>query len=229
MTDANTWGRVRTRSTALVGECPGHHLWSPRHDGRLLCPRERVLSIGQWIAPVSIGVGAVQAPTTTDHLYDDVPEPVLATEFVLFVEDDDDLRESCVELVTIVLERRCVGVGSYKQLVALGNEVLACTAAILDINLGPSQPSGIDATSGFATRDIGGGSCFSRVTPARIHSSSTPGESAMQRSSPNRSTLRTSGRWSRECPSDDLARPGGKACVARRIRRRGSQRGGDVC
>ena len=91
------------------------------------------------------GVEAVQAPTTTDHLYDDVPEPVLATEFVLFVEDDDDLRESCVELVTIVLERRCMGVGSYKELVALGNEVLACTAAILDINLGPSQPSGIDA------------------------------------------------------------------------------------
>jgi len=39
------------------------------------------------------GVEAVQAPTTTDHLYDDVPEPALATEFVLFVEDDDDLRE----------------------------------------------------------------------------------------------------------------------------------------
>ena len=69
----------------------------------------------------------------------------MAIEFVLFVEDDDDLRESCVELVTTVLERRCVGVGSYTELVALGNEVLTCVAAILDINLGPNQPSGIDA------------------------------------------------------------------------------------
>ena len=65
--------------------------------------------------------------------------------FVLFVEDDDDLRESCVELIIVVLERQCVGVGSYKELVALGNDVLGCDAAILDINLGPCQPSGIDA------------------------------------------------------------------------------------
>ena len=69
----------------------------------------------------------------------------MGTEFVLFVEDNDDLRETFVELITIVLERRCVGVGSYKELVALGNKVLACDAAILDINLGPNEPSGIDA------------------------------------------------------------------------------------
>ena len=65
--------------------------------------------------------------------------------FVLFVEDDHDLRETFVELVTVILERRCVGVGSYQEVVALGNGVLACAAAILDINLGPGQPSGIDA------------------------------------------------------------------------------------
>src|SRR6187431_3181328 len=73
------------------------------------------------------------------------PGAVMGTTFVLFVEDNDDLREIFVELITIVLERRCVGVGSYKELVALGNEVLACDAAILDINLGPHQPSGLDA------------------------------------------------------------------------------------
>ena len=69
----------------------------------------------------------------------------MSTTFVLFVEDNDDLRQTFVDLITIVLDRRCVGVGSYKELVALGNEVLACEAAILDINLGPNQPSGIDA------------------------------------------------------------------------------------
>jgi len=74
-----------------------------------------------------------------------LPESAVGTDFVLYVEDDDDLRDAVVELVTAVLERRCVGVGSYKELVALGNEVLACDAAILDINLGPNRKSGIDA------------------------------------------------------------------------------------
>jgi FixJ family two-component response regulator len=74
-----------------------------------------------------------------------VPESVRGTEFVLFVEDNDDLRELVVELVTAILKRRCVGVGSYDELVALGEEALGCSLAILDINLGPNRRSGIDA------------------------------------------------------------------------------------
>jgi ActR/RegA family two-component response regulator len=74
-----------------------------------------------------------------------VPESVMGTGFVLYVEDDDDLRELVVELVTVVLERRCVGVGSYEELVALGEEALGCSVAILDINLGPNRRSGLDA------------------------------------------------------------------------------------
>jgi len=61
------------------------------------------------------------------------------------VEDNDDLRESVVELVTLVLKRRCVGVGSYEELVALGEEAVGCSVAILDINLGPNRRSGLDA------------------------------------------------------------------------------------
>ena len=64
--------------------------------------------------------------------------------FVLFVEDSDDLRETFVELITVALVRPCIGVGSYREVVALGRDVLGCSAAILDINLGPGQPSGID-------------------------------------------------------------------------------------
>jgi DNA-binding NtrC family response regulator len=74
-----------------------------------------------------------------------VPASVMGTGFVLYVEDNDDLRELVVELVTVVLKHRCVGVGSYEELVALGEEALGCSVAILDINLGPNQPSGIDA------------------------------------------------------------------------------------
>ena len=69
----------------------------------------------------------------------------MGSTFVLFLEDNDDLRQSFVELVTVLHERRCVGVSSYDEVVALGPNVLACDAAILDINLGPNQPSGIDA------------------------------------------------------------------------------------
>ena len=73
------------------------------------------------------------------------PESLMGTQFVLFLEDNEDLRELVVELVTVVFERRCMGVGSYEELVALGEEALGCSVAILDINLGPNQRSGLDA------------------------------------------------------------------------------------
>ena len=66
-------------------------------------------------------------------------------EFVLFLEDDDDLRELFVKFVAVFLERACVAVASYDELVALGEDALKCRGAILDINLGPDRPSGIDA------------------------------------------------------------------------------------
>jgi len=72
-------------------------------------------------------------------------ESGMSTDFVLYVEDNDDLRELVGELVTVVLRRQCVGVGSYEELVALGDEVLGCGVAILDINLGGNRRSGIDA------------------------------------------------------------------------------------
>ena len=78
-------------------------------------------------------------------LSNDVPESVTGTEFVLHVEDNDDLRELVVELVTAVLKHRCVGVGSYEELVVLGQHVLGCSVAILDINLGSNRRSGLDA------------------------------------------------------------------------------------
>ena len=83
------------------------------------------------------------SPTVSPPHHDSESE--IDTQFILFVEDNDDLRETFVELVTVVLERRCIGVGSYEELVALGEEALGCSVAILDINLGPHRGSGIDA------------------------------------------------------------------------------------
>jgi FixJ family two-component response regulator len=89
---------------------------------------------------------SVIAPLTTPQRpVPPVPEAVMGTDFVLYVEDNDDLRELVVELVTSVFNHRCVGVGSYEELAALGEEALGCSVAILDINLGPDRPSGIDA------------------------------------------------------------------------------------
>ena len=81
----------------------------------------------------------------------ELSESLTGTEFVLFVEDDDDLRELFVRLVEAFLERPCVAVGSYEELVALGEDALKCRGAILDINLGPNRLSGI-AARGFARR-----------------------------------------------------------------------------
>jgi FixJ family two-component response regulator len=88
---------------------------------------------------------SVIAPAIPHDSVRRVPQSVMETRFVLYVEDNDDLRELVVELVTAVLTHRCVGVGSYEELVGLGDEALGCSIAILDINLGPNQPSGIDA------------------------------------------------------------------------------------
>jgi FixJ family two-component response regulator len=95
--------------------------------------------------PVQATSSAIAPVTTTQTPVPRGPELAVATEFVLYVEDNDDLRELVVELVTVVLKRRCVGVGSYEELVALGKEALRSNVAILDINLGPGQRSGIDA------------------------------------------------------------------------------------
>ena len=92
---------------------------------------------------IQTAVDSCVRPETYPH--GDVSESAMAAKFVLFVEDDDDLRDLFVRLVEMFLERRCVGVGSYEELVALGEEALGCGAAILDINLGPNRRSGIDA------------------------------------------------------------------------------------
>ncbi len=64
---------------------------------------------------------------------------------VLFLDDDDDLRETFTDLVGTVFERSCFGCRSYEELLALGDQALSCGVAILDINLGPEVRSGLDA------------------------------------------------------------------------------------
>jgi FixJ family two-component response regulator len=74
-----------------------------------------------------------------------VPQPAPEDQHVLFVEDNDDLRDVLMELTEFTLYRPCVGARSYDELVALGESALQCSVAIVDINLGPNRPSGLDA------------------------------------------------------------------------------------
>jgi len=68
----------------------------------------------------------VETPAATDYQRADVPRPAMAPGFVLFLDDNDDLRATVVDLVTAIFKHRCVGLGSYEELVALGDDVLAC-------------------------------------------------------------------------------------------------------
>jgi FixJ family two-component response regulator len=63
---------------------------------------------------------------------------------VILLDDDEDLRAVLCELFTDQ-GVRCMSVASVDDMIALGEVALSSGVAILDVNLGPSQPSGVDA------------------------------------------------------------------------------------
>jgi DNA-binding NtrC family response regulator len=63
---------------------------------------------------------------------------------VLILDDDADLRELLGEYLAPAASS-CVLAAAYVDLERKERDVLACDLAILDINLGPNQPSGVDA------------------------------------------------------------------------------------
>jgi DNA-binding NtrC family response regulator len=66
---------------------------------------------------------------------------------ILLLDDDDDLRTTMREILMLVDEgsHQCVAVGSFAQLLDWRAKALDTELAILDINLGPNEPSGLDA------------------------------------------------------------------------------------
>jgi DNA-binding NtrC family response regulator len=64
---------------------------------------------------------------------------------VLLLDDDPDLLDVLGSVIGEVYERPCFTATSYEELVKLGDRALSCDVAILDVNLGPGRPSGIDA------------------------------------------------------------------------------------
>ena len=63
---------------------------------------------------------------------------------VLFLDDDDDLRDTFVEFIAESFDGECLALRSYEELVAHRAQALSCDLAILDVNLGADVRSGID-------------------------------------------------------------------------------------
>jgi DNA-binding NtrC family response regulator len=76
---------------------------------------------------------------------------------VLFLDDDDDLREAMVDAVTM-LGHECTSTSSVEQMTHL--PIGQFQLAILDINLGESTQSGIDAYRWLAQQHFGGSISF---------------------------------------------------------------------
>jgi DNA-binding NtrC family response regulator len=67
------------------------------------------------------------------------------TQKILILEDDEDMRNALVDVVSTLLGWDQLAVGSYDELVEHRDEALSCQLAMLDVNLGANQPSGLDA------------------------------------------------------------------------------------
>jgi FixJ family two-component response regulator len=78
---------------------------------------------------------------------------------VLVLDDDVDLRTVLCELL-VSHEAKCVQAGSLDEVIALGAQALACNLAILDVNLGPAQPSGVDVYRWLRDNAFGGTMVF---------------------------------------------------------------------
>jgi ActR/RegA family two-component response regulator len=63
---------------------------------------------------------------------------------LLFIDDDVDLRETITDAAPYLGVGRCVMAGSLEELEANRVEALASSLAVVDINLGPDVPSGVD-------------------------------------------------------------------------------------
>lgn len=69
----------------------------------------------------------------------------MAAERVLILEDDLDLAYTYEQVITLLTDFQVVVSHSLSELQARRDEILACKVAIIDINLGEGEPSGIDA------------------------------------------------------------------------------------
>jgi FixJ family two-component response regulator len=64
---------------------------------------------------------------------------------VLLLDDDDDVRAVMSDVLHLYFDRDSLELRSFDDMVSRGDDALTCNIAILDVNLGPGRPSGVDA------------------------------------------------------------------------------------
>jgi DNA-binding NtrC family response regulator len=64
---------------------------------------------------------------------------------ILFLDDDADLRRIISTLVQLKTGKSCLALATLAEMRAHREQVLGTQLAILDVNLGEDQPSGLDA------------------------------------------------------------------------------------
>lgn len=79
---------------------------------------------------------------------------------VVFLDDDDDLRDLFREAMSLFVHRTCLCLASFAELAQSRDAVLGAKLAVLDINLGPDGPSGIDAYRWLRTQGFDGRVAF---------------------------------------------------------------------
>jgi DNA-binding response OmpR family regulator len=77
---------------------------------------------------------------------------------VLIVDDDLDVREALADGFHLLCGVECVLAGSLKELQEErgASAAFACRLAIVDINLGAGQPSGVDVARWLRSREFAG-------------------------------------------------------------------------
>jgi FixJ family two-component response regulator len=99
----------------------------------------------------------------------------LTSASILIVDDDDDLRAILAQVIAYATGEQCVCLPNHAALVGMGEQVRTMRLAILDINLGPNAPSGIDSYRWLRSIGYGGrvvfftGHARSHPVVARAH------------------------------------------------------------
>jgi FixJ family two-component response regulator len=104
---------------------------------------------------------------------------------VLILDDDPDLRDSLGDVISELCRQRCLFAESFDDLVALDRRVDECRLALLDVNLGPDRPSGVDAYEWLRARGFQGRIVFltghARTHPAVAHAAAVDGAAVHQK------------------------------------------------
>ncbi len=75
---------------------------------------------------------------------------------VVVLDDDPHLRSLLCTLFNAVGATGCASFGSLSEFAAAKNQVLSADLIVLDVNLGPGLPSGLDAYSWLIEQGFGG-------------------------------------------------------------------------